>query len=158
MLRTWYRKRIRHEDRVKEGRESKPPPMPPQEDVFSRWVLTKDVKKISDNCFYCRQQFLKFANLYLKVGFVLGGFQELNSINFELVREEMFGSKEAGEGAAQDEGMDEVYEDEEIELSEDEDEVAEASAGEKKVSRLGRAWKWFLSLFDINRYKLDAAQ
>ena len=102
-----------------------------------------------------RQQFLKFANLYLKVGYVLGGFQELNSINFELVREEMFGSKEAGEGAAQDEGMDEVYEDEEIELSEDEDEVAEASAGEKKVSRFGRAWKWFLSLFDINRYKLD---
>ena len=43
MLRTWYRKRIRHEDRVKEGRESKPPPMPPQEDVFSRWV-TKDVR------------------------------------------------------------------------------------------------------------------
>ena len=44
MLRTWYRKRIRHEDRVKEGRESKPPPMPPQEDVFSRWV-TKDVRE-----------------------------------------------------------------------------------------------------------------
>ena len=28
-------------------------------------------------------------------------------------------------------------------------------SGEKKVTRLGRAWKWFLSLFDINRYKLD---
>ena len=41
VLRTWYRKRIRHEDRVKEGRESKPPPMPPQEDVFSRWVTDK---------------------------------------------------------------------------------------------------------------------
>ena len=38
VLRTWYRKRTRHEDRVKEGRESKPPPMPPQEDVFSRSV------------------------------------------------------------------------------------------------------------------------
>ena len=47
VLRTWYRKRIRHEDRVKEGRESKPPPMPPQEDVFSRWVLTR-VVRLSD--------------------------------------------------------------------------------------------------------------
>ena len=86
---------------------------------------------------------------------MLGGFQELNSINFELVREEMFGGKqETGEGAASDEGMDEVYEDEEMELSEDEDEVAEA-AGEKRTSRLSRAWKWLLSLFDIKRNKAD---
>ena len=35
-LRTWYRKRIRHEERVREGRESRPPPMPPQQEVFSR--------------------------------------------------------------------------------------------------------------------------
>merc|ERR1711879_695318 len=85
-----------------EGRESRPPPMPPQQEVFSR------------------QQFLKFADLYLKVGYVLGGFQALNSINFELVREEMFGGKqETGEGAASDEGMDEVYEDEEMELEGD---------------------------------------
>ena len=37
VLRTWYRKRVRHEARAAEGRESKPPAMPPQEDIFSRF-------------------------------------------------------------------------------------------------------------------------
>ena len=35
-LRTWYRKRIRHEQRVADGQDSKPPAMPPQDDIFSK--------------------------------------------------------------------------------------------------------------------------
>ena len=101
---------------------------------------------------FCREHFLKFANLYLKVGYVLGGFQELNSINFELVREEMFGDKDRIGDPSRDEHEDDVYEDEEIELSDDEIDEEES---EKKISACSRFWNWFLSLFDINRYKLD---
>ena len=35
-LRTWHRRVARHEARIKEGRDSKPPPLPPQQSVFSR--------------------------------------------------------------------------------------------------------------------------
>ena len=97
-----------------------------------------------------RQHFLKFANLYLKVGYVLGGFQELNSINFELVREEMFGDEHDENKTSPDEHENDVYEDEEIELSDDEEPVEEHV---KKPNLLSRVSKWFLSIFDINRYK-----
>ena len=97
-----------------------------------------------------RQHFLKFANLYLKVGYVLGGFQELNSINFELVREEMFGDEHDENKTSPDEHENDVYEDEEIELSDDEEPVEEHV---KKPNLLSRFSKWFLSIFDINRYK-----
>ena len=97
----------------------------------------------------CRQHFLKFANLYLKVGYVLGGFQELNSINFEIVKEEMFGDEE-NDKTTTDEHENDVYEDEEIELSDDEEIVEDHI---KKPNLLARFSKWFLSIFDINRYK-----
>ena len=102
--------------------------------------------------YFYREHFLKFANLYLKVGYVLGGFQELNSINFELVREEMFGDKDKIGDPSRDEHEDDVYEDEEIELSDDEQ---DEDSSEPKLSACSRFWNWFKSLFDINRYKLE---
>ena len=36
-LRTWHKRVARHEARIKEGRDSKPPPLPPQHEVFSRY-------------------------------------------------------------------------------------------------------------------------
>jgi len=47
-LRTWYRRRVRHEERVAAGKPSRPPAMPTQQTVFAG------------------QNFLKFANLYFK--------------------------------------------------------------------------------------------
>ena len=81
------------------------------------------------------------------MGYILGGFQELNSINFELVREEMFGDEDK---KSPDEHENDVYEDEEIELSDDEEPMEEHV---KKPNLLSRFSKWFLSIFDINRYK-----
>ena len=135
-LRNWYRKRIRHEERIKEGKPSKPPALPQQEQIFTR------------------EHFLKFANLYLKVGYVLGGFQELNAINFELVRESMFSDGDAKHTPDADEHEHDIYEDEEIELSDDEEEeVKEEEANE--VSLLTRIVRWILSLFDCNKYKAE---
>ena len=79
---------------------------------------------------------------------MLGGFQELNSINFEIVKEEMFGDEENDKTT--DEHENDVYEDEEIELSDDEETVEEHV---KKPNLLTRFSKWFLSIFDINRYR-----
>ena len=84
------------------------------------------------------------------MGYILGGFQELNSINFELVREEMFGEENEETKKSPDEHENDVYEDEEIELSDDEEPVEEHV---KKPNFLSRFSKWFLSIFDINRYK-----
>ena len=83
------------------------------------------------------------------MGYILGGFQELNSINFELVREEMFG-EDNEDKKSPDEHENDVYEDEEIELSDDEEPLEEHV---KKPNLLSRFSKWFLSIFDINRYK-----
>ena len=83
------------------------------------------------------------------MGYILGGFQELNSINFELVREEMFG-EDNEDKKSPDEHENDVYEDEEIELSDDEEPMEEHV---KKPNMLSRFSKWFLSIFDINRYK-----
>ena len=83
------------------------------------------------------------------MGYILGGFQELNSINFELVREEMFG-EDNEDKKSPDEHENDVYEDEEIELSDDEEPMEEHV---KKTNLLSRFSKWFLSIFDINRYK-----
>jgi len=135
-LRNWYRKRMRHEERVLEGKSSKPPVMPVQDHIFSR------------------QNFLKFANLYLKVGYILGGFQELSSINFSIMRETMFGDEPAKHDPYADEHEDDVFEDEEIDISDDEAED-NVKDEENKVSIFSRIVHWILSLFDINRYKLE---
>ena len=73
----------------------------------------------------------------------------MNSINFEIVREEMFGDEDT-ENKPTNEHENDVYEDEEIELSDDEEIVEEQV---KKPNLLSRFSKWFLSIFDINRYK-----
>ena len=83
----------------------------------------------------------------------MGGFQELNGINFELVREEMFGGGAKTDNPNKDEHENDVYEDEEIELSDDE---MEEEKSENKPPAVRRFWKWFLSLFDINRYKASS--
>ena len=116
---------MRHEARIQEGQNSRPPAMPLQSDIFSK------------------QHFLKFANLYLKVGFVLGGFQELNAINFELVREEMFGDKEDTD-PNKDEHEDDIYEDEEQDISDDD---AMEEEPDKKPNAFSRFCKWVVGLF-----------
>jgi len=136
-LRNWYRKRIRHEGRLKEGKPSKPPALPQQDQIFTR-----------DN-------FLKFANLYLKVGYVLGGFQELNSINFELVRESMFSDGDTKHTPEADEHENDIYEDEEIELSDDEEEQVDEDQTTSDLSILSRIIRWFMALFSCNKYKSE---
>ena len=122
--------------------------------LSGQFCLSRTIRRVlCSNSLSFREHFLKFANLYLKVGYILGGFQELNSINFELVRGEMFGTHEKSENPSRDEHENDVYEDEEIELSDDEG--AEAKS-EKKPPVMVRFWKWFKSLFDINRYKADS--
>jgi len=133
-LRNWYRKRIRHEERIKEGKPSKPPAMPQQEQIFSR------------------QNFLKFANLYFKVGYVLGGFKELNSINFELIREAMFSDTPVKHTPDADEHHEDVYEDEEIELT-DEEEEEDVEHQKSGLSLFSRIIRWILSLFHGNNDK-----
>merc|ERR1711915_503002 len=132
-LRTWYRKALRHQQRLKEEKVSKPPLLPKTKQIFQ-----------NDN-------FPKFASLYLKLGFILGGFTELNSLNFELVRESMFSDGDAKSATKDVEGLEtDVYEDEELELSEDEDMNDETSESESLLSRI---FRWILSLFNCNKFK-----
>ena len=72
-------------------------------------------------------------------------FQELNSINFELVREDMFGGEEGRAEAGGHQEEEDLYEDEEVELSEDEEEVKDK---DKRPSRVARLWRWIVSLFN----------
>ena len=102
-----------------------------------------------------RDNFLKFANLYLKVGYVLGGFQELNSINFELVRESMFSDGDKKHTPEADEHENDIYEDEELELSDDEEEQTQEEETANELSLLSRIIKWILSLFSCNKYKKE---
>ena len=84
-------------------------------------------------------------------------FQELNSINFELVREDMFGGEEGRleAGGLQEEEEEDLYEDEEEDLSDDEDEE-EVKNKDKRPSRLARLWRWIVSIFDgIRHHKAE---
>ena len=74
-------------------------------------------------------------------------FQELNSINFELVREDMFGGEEGRlkAGGHQEEEEEDLYEDEEEDLSEDEETGKDK---DKRPSRVARLWRWIVSIFN----------
>ena len=64
----------------------------------------------------------------------------------------MFGDEHDENKKSPDEHENDVYEDEEIELSDDDDEEP-LEEHVKKPNLLSRFSKWFLSIFDINRYK-----
>ena len=82
-------------------------------------------------------------------------FQELNSINFELVREDMFGGEEGRLEAGGHQEEEDLYEDEEEDLSDDEDEE-EVKNKDKRPSRLARLWRWIVSIFDgIRHHKAE---
>ena len=83
-------------------------------------------------------------------------FQELNSINFELVREDMFGGEEGRlEAGGHQEEEEDLYEDEEEDLSDDEDEE-EVKNKDKRPSRWARLWRWIVSIFDgIRHHKAE---
>jgi len=98
-LRNWYRRRMLHEERIKLGKRSRPPVLPLQDHIFPK------------------MNFLKFVGRYLRVSQLLGGFHELNMINLEIVRETAFNDKTMMNNPAADEHENDVYEDEEIELS-----------------------------------------
>ena len=95
-LRNWYRRRMRHEDRLKQGRRSKPPVLPLQEHVFTK------------------HNFLKYVNRYLKASHPLGGFHELNVINLDIIWDTDFCDKKMMRSPAADEHENHIYEDEEI--------------------------------------------
>ena len=81
-------------------------------------------------------------------------FQELNSINFELVREDMFGGEEGRlEAGGLQEEEEDLYEDEEEDLSEDEETGKDK---DKRPSRVARLWRWIVSIFDgIRHHKAE---
>ena len=135
-LRTWYRKTVRHEQRMREGKLSGPPALPKPQNVFTN------------------ENFLKFAGLYLRVSYKLGAFEELNSINFQLVRENMFTEDDAHDEMKEED----VYEDEEVELSDDEDSTKkklEVEIEKKEETFMTRLIRWILSTFNCSKYKSE---
>ena len=136
-LRTWYRKRIRHEERLKRGKPSKPPALPQQEHVFTK------------------QNFIKYVNRYLKVAYLLGGFQELNVINLDIVRENAFFDKTLMRGPVADEHENDIYEDEEIELSDEEEEPDSSEDQTKKISLYTKISAWISETFNCNKFKTE---
>ena len=135
-LRNWYRRRMRHEDRLKEGKRSKPPVLPLQEHVFTK------------------QNFLKYANKYLKASYLMGGFQELNVINLDIIQETAFCDKKMMRSPAADEHENDIYEDEEIELSDDEEPDSIEVQGEDQTL-YSRISKWILETFNCNKCKAE---
>jgi len=138
-LRNWYRRRVRHEQRLKEGITSTCPPAMPRADHVFQSV-----------------NFKKFANLYLKLGHCLGAFQELNMINFNIVREKLMKPDDQTSSVMpdSDEHENDIYEDEEIELSDDDPPVPKA--GEEPDKDLGlwsRLVGWILAVFSPCRKK-----
>ena len=75
------------------------------------------------------------------MGYALGGFTELNSINFDIMKEEMFAEKV--HTPDMDEHEDDVYEDEEVELSDTEEEEA---LDTHKPNFFSRVVQWFMRL------------
>ena len=98
-LRNWYRRRMRHEERLDQGKDSAPPTLPLEDDIFPR------------------ENFIKFVHKYLLGGYLLGGFQELDRINCDVIEKIALGIKFS---VVADEQENDIYEDEEIELSDDE--------------------------------------
>ena len=99
-LRKWYRDLQRHEERTARGglhrllaRIMPRAKMPPQDAVFQN------------------PRYVEFLQFYFKVGTVLGAFQEMGKIYFELMRDAMFGEETRDE-------MDEAEEREEEEKKE----------------------------------------
>lgn len=133
-LRNWYRKRMRHEERIKQGKSAKPPVLPLQDHIFTK------------------HNFIKFANQYLKVGHLLGGFQELNNINLEIIRETAFCDKNVMNSPAADEHENDIYEDEEIELS-DEEEQENIEGQDNELSLYSRISRRILEMFNCNKCK-----
>jgi len=132
-LRNWYRRRMRHEERLKEGiTNTCPPAMPRADHVFQS------------------ANFKKFANLYLKLGHCLGAFQELNLINFNIVKEKLMRPDEEKSSVMpdSDEHENDIYEDEEVELSDDDPPAPlEGEEWEKNQSIWRRIFSWIVNIF-----------
>jgi len=133
-LRNWYRRRIRHEERLKDSIHTCPPAIPTADLIFQK------------------QNFKKFANLYLKLCHCLGAFQELSSINIEIVREKLMkGGDDYQESSIMpdsDEHENDVYEDEEKELSDLDVPLHKENQDEEKATSFWtRFINWVVSIF-----------
>ena len=125
-----------HEERLKKGKPSKPPVLPLQEHIFTK------------------KNFIKYLNKYLRVAYLLGGFQELNIINLDIVHETAFCDNKLMKAPVADEHENDIYEDEEIALSdiEDDDGVEEH---EGKNSLFLRFSQWISDTLICKKFKTD---
>ena len=127
---------MRHEERLKQGKRSKPPVLPLQEHVFTK------------------QNFLKYVNRYLKASHLMGGFKELDVINLDIIRETAFCDKKMMRSPAADEHENDIYEDEEIELSDDEG-LDSIECQDVKLSLYSRIFKWISETFNCKKCKAE---
>ena len=84
----------------------------------------------------------------------MDGFQELNIINLDIIQETAFCDKKMMRSPAADEHENDIYEDEEIELSDDE-EQGSIEVHDKEHSLYSRIYKWILETFNCNKCKAD---
>ena len=95
-----------------------------------------------------------YVNRYLKLGYILGGFEELNFINLEIIRETAFCDKKLMYSPAADEHENDVYEDEEIELSV-EDELDNIDDKDKNISIFAKVINFLKELSNCSRFKAE---
>ena len=84
----------------------------------------------------------------------MGGFQELNVINLDIIRETAFCDKKMMRSPAADEHENDIYEDEEIELSDDEEPDSIEVQGEDQTL-YSRISNWILEIFICNKCKAE---
>ena len=85
----------------------------------------------------------------------MGGFQELNVINLDIVRENAFFDKKLMRGPVADEHENDIYEDEEIELSDEEEEPDSSEDQTKKNTLYTKISGWISETFNCNKFKAE---
>ena len=85
----------------------------------------------------------------------MGGFQELNVINLNIIRETAFSNKKMMRAPLADEHENNIYEDEEIELSDEEEEPDNSEDQNKNVSLYEKISGWISKTFNCNKFKAE---
>ena len=125
-----------HEERLKKGKPSKPPVLPLQSHIFTR------------------KNFIKYLNKYLRVAYLLGGFQELNIINLDIIHETAFCDNKLMKAPVSDEHENDIYEDEEIELSDVENDDS-IDGQSRKESFFFRFSQWISETFKCQKLQKE---
>ena len=95
---------------------------------------------------------IKYLNKYLRVAYLLGGFQELNLINLDIIHETAFCDNKLMKAPVADEHENDIYEDEEIALSDIEDDDG-VEGHERKDSLFLRFSQWISETFKCQKFK-----